>query len=292
MQLCSEGILANRQNIPINNHNNLSLSFPDVDVHLQLPEEVLDLQNPTLEVAFAPFGPGIGSQFVLPKGMIPVSPAVWLCFSPQKRFNKPAVLKLPHCCECKIKEDIKYLQFLKAKHDDISRDKSGQIVITFRPVDKMSSKFPLETHYGILEDNHFCIYCLAMYSGEEEVIGKINYCLTILKPTTYPKDENTKIYCILHLDLEGCKKVVLTSDTIAKINFSDHAYIQLMNEQTPEGYIIEEKLLQFNMENGRYDSALKIELDRDRAERCNWMITLQSEDKVINLTYKVIDAQI
>lgn len=208
MQLCSEGILTKRQVIPIKNRNDLSLPFPDVDAHLQLPEEVLDFQNPTLEVAFAPFGPGVGSQFVLPKRMIPVSPAVWLCFSPQKKFGNPAILKLPHCFECENKEDTKHLQFLKAEHDDISRDKSGQIVVTFRPVDQALSQFPLGTRYGTLEDSHFCIYCLAEYGGEGEVIGNINYCLTILKPVTYPKDENTKIYCILHFDLEGCKKVL------------------------------------------------------------------------------------
>ena len=212
MQLCSEGILTQRQIIPINNHNDLSLSFPDIDAHLQLPEEVLDFQNPTLEVAVAPYGPGVGSQFIFPKGMIPVSPAVWLCFSPQKKFNNPAILKLPHCCESESQEDTKHLQFLKAEHNDISQDKGGQIVVTFRPVDKTLSKFPLGTRYGILEDNHFCIYCLAEYGGEEEVIGKIKYCLTILKPATYPKEENTKIYCILHLDLEGCKKVIINSD--------------------------------------------------------------------------------
>ena len=208
MQLCSEGILTKRKIVPINNHNNLSLSFPDVGAHLQLPEEVLDFQNPTLEVAFAPFGPGVGSQFILPKGMIPVSPAVWLCFSPQKKFSNPATLKLPHCFEPENQEDTKHLQFLKAEHDDISRDKGGQIVVTFRPVDKSSTKFPLDTHYGILEDRHFCIYCLGAYGSEEEVIGKINYSLTILTPTTYPKVElSTKVYCILHFDLDGCRQV-------------------------------------------------------------------------------------
>ena len=206
MQLCSEGILTRRQIIPIN-RNHLSLSFQDVDVHLQLPEEVLDYPSPSLEVAFAPLGPGIGSQFVLPDGMIPVSPAVWLCFSPQKKFDNPAILKLPHCFECKNQKDTKYLQFLKAEHDDISRDNGDQIA-TFRPIDRALSKFSPGTQYGILEDRHFCIYCLAVYSLEEEVIGKVNYRLTILKPATYPKDEiSTKIYCIFHLDLEGCRKV-------------------------------------------------------------------------------------
>jgi hypothetical protein len=61
--------------------------------------------------------------------------------------------------------------------------------------------------------------------------------------------------------------------------------IQLVKEQTPEGYAIttEEKLLQFNNieidSDERYDSALEIRLDRDRAEACQWMIALQSENK-------------
>ena len=208
MQLCSEGILTQRQIIPINNHNDLSLSFPDVDIHLQLPEEVLDLQSPAIEVAFAPLGPGVSSRFILPDGMIPVSPAVWLYLSPQKEFNDPAILKLPHCFEYKNHDNTKYLQFLKAEHDDISQDKSGQSIVTFRPVDRASSKFPHGTHYGTLEDHHFCIYCLAAYSSEEDIRGKVNYCLTTVRPTTYPKDEiSMKIQCILHFDLSGCRQV-------------------------------------------------------------------------------------
>lgn len=50
-----------------------------------------------------------------------------------------------------------------------------------------------------------------------------------------------------------------------------------MKEQTPVGYTTEEHLLQFKE---RYDSALEIKLDRDRAEACQWMITLQSDNKV------------
>ena len=51
-----------------------------------------------------------------------------------------------------------------------------------------------------------------------------------------------------------------------------------MKEQTPAGYTTEEHLLQFNIET---DSALEIKLGRDRTETCEWMITLQSDNKVI-----------
>ena len=59
-----------------------------------------------------------------------------------------------------------------------------------------------------------------------------------------------------------------------------------MKEQTPDGYFTEEKLLQFkiekNIETERYDWALEIKLDKDRAESRQWMITLQSENKARN----------
>ena len=60
-----------------------------------------------------------------------------------------------------------------------------------------------------------------------------------------------------------------------------------MKEQTPGGYVTEEKLLQFNTEENietetRYDWALEIKLDKDRAESRQWMITLQSENKARN----------
>jgi hypothetical protein len=57
-----------------------------------------------------------------------------------------------------------------------------------------------------------------------------------------------------------------------------------VKEQIPDGYATEEKLLQFNNieidSDERYDSALEIRLDRGRAEACQWMITLQSDNKV------------
>ena len=56
-----------------------------------------------------------------------------------------------------------------------------------------------------------------------------------------------------------------------------------MKEQTPDGYVTEVKVVQFNTEENigteRYDWALEIQLDKDRAEGRQWMITLQSENK-------------
>ena len=53
-------------------------------------------------------------------------------------------------------------------------------------------------------------YCCTNFSVVyiiEEDLGKVNYCLTILKPKYYPADEYIRIYCILHFNLEGSKRV-------------------------------------------------------------------------------------
>ena len=160
MQLCSEGILTSRQTFPIDSQESLSFTFKDSNIHLQLPPEVLNYPDPSIEAAFAPLGP-IGPQFIIPDGMIPVSPAVWVCFFPQKKFSNPAMLKLPHCFECNSSEDSKFLYFLKAEHEGIV-DECGQISIKFEKVTKIQSEFPPNKHFGLLTDHHFCIYCLAV----------------------------------------------------------------------------------------------------------------------------------
>ena len=206
MQLCSEGILSQRRLYHLNNEESLSISSENEDFHLQLPHEALSLPNPSLELAFAPLGP-VGPHFIFPDGMIPVSPAVWICFSPSKEFLDPAILRLPHCFECTSAEDLNSIVFLKANHKSITKDERGQSVIKFEKVDKSQSEF--YPHYGLLRERHFCMYCLAVEERSQEgsVLGKVNYCLTILKPKRYPTNESLRIYCILHFNLKDCKRV-------------------------------------------------------------------------------------
>ena len=147
--------------------------------------------------------------------MIPVSSAVWLCVSPYEKFQSPAILEISHCFSCSSSKDAKLLRFLKAEHKSIKRDEYGNLTITFEEVDPDKSEFPPEERTGTLQDNHFCFYCLGAVNEEKEVLSKINYCLTILKPKYYSTKENMKIYCILHFDLEGCKKVISIIITLA-----------------------------------------------------------------------------
>ena len=204
MQLCSEGILSQRQILPITSSKQLNLSFEEYDVHLQLPQEALK-ESMSLEVAFAPFshtGP-----FVFPEGMVPISPIVWFCSDPQKKFAEPAIIQLPHCFMCKSLEDSSLLYVLKAEHQDISVDENGQTIIEFKAVSQTQSDFPLDSQHGTLKDNHFCMYCVSYFGLREDILQKVQYQLTILRPVTYPREETKKIYCILHYNL--CKKVNL-----------------------------------------------------------------------------------
>ena len=173
-------------------------------VYITLPQEVVD-ENIQVESAFRPYGLGHYS-FILPEKMLPVSQALWLCAIPQKKFDHPAKIKLAHCFQSEDENHQNFITFLKADHEDIERDEDGQISVKFKEVERSQFEFP-SSSYGILLDRHFCIYCLAVYYEEMEILGKVNYCLTILKPNAYPKEKAAKVYCILHFDLEGCKQV-------------------------------------------------------------------------------------
>ena len=203
MELCSEGILSQRKVLPINESESLSLSFKEHDVHLELPQEVLQ-EKSSLEVAFAPYNNA--GPFEFPKGVIPVSPVVWFCVHPQKTFINPAAIKLPFSFECKTKEDAELLFFLKAEHKDITV-KDGQTVIKFETIDQIRSQFQPDSPYGVLKDHHFCIYCVGFSSLKEDVLKKVRYCLTIQKPLAFPRDEKKDIYCIFHYNLPGCRDV-------------------------------------------------------------------------------------
>ena len=197
MQLCCEGILSHKRTFHFNSQESLTVSCVDEDFYLQLPSEVLNYPNSSLEVAFASLGP-VGAHFKFPEQMIPVSPAVWLYFSPQKKFLVPAKLKLPHCFKCESLEESQHLTLLKAEHKDIKREENGYTSIAFSKVPKSPSHFHQEGQYYAANDYHFCIYCLAVEccSTEIQVLGKVNYCLTVLKPKWYPTDQNLRIYCI------------------------------------------------------------------------------------------------
>ena len=105
MQLCSEDVLSHRRTFKFINQESLTVTCKDGDFYIQLPSEVLNYHKPSLEIAFSPLGP-VGPHFLFPTGMIPVSPAVWLCFSPNRVFRNPAILKMPHCFDRRFKMSL------------------------------------------------------------------------------------------------------------------------------------------------------------------------------------------
>ena len=193
-----------RQQIQLNKQH---FSFEDHNIHLCFPQNALN-EHDFVEVAF---GLCSQSECILPKNMFPVSPLLWLCSFPQKHFVDSVKITLPHCVTCNNAEVSlsQFLHVLKAEHNSIGTDEDGHTVITFKEVDKKSN-FPTGSYQGTIEDHHFCIYCLGCYINEEDLfkdIVRVEYCLTIMKPKSYPKDEIRKIYCILHYNLDTCKKV-------------------------------------------------------------------------------------
>lgn len=67
----------------------------------------------------------------------------------------------------------------------------------------------------------------------------------------------------------------------APVYINKYIYTQLVKKQTPDGYEpVDEKLLQFK--TGRFESALEIHIDKLKAEGCGWVVTMESERKVIH----------
>ena len=65
-----------------------------------------------------------------------------------------------------------------------------------------------------------------------------------------------------------------------------HTHLQLVKEQIPKDYDTVTKYLQFT--TGRFESALQIKLNKAEAEKCGWVITIESEKKVILLCWASI----
>ena len=200
MELYARGILTKPRTVKPKTNE-----FVDIGcgISISLPQEVAEDEIP-IEVAFTPHGPGPTELLGIPNGTLIVSPILWVCAPQGKPFKEAAIIKLPHCLDCKTQKDSDLLTILKAEHDDVSVDEAGQFLVDFKKVD---AQFPPNQQYGIIRDNHFCLYCTKIRSYTVEELQRVNYCLSILKPSTFSATETQKIHCILHYDLEGCHQV-------------------------------------------------------------------------------------
>ena len=200
MELYARGVLTKPRTVKPKKNE-----FVDIGcgISISLPQEVIEDEIP-IEVAFTPYGPGPTELLGIPDGMPVISPILWVCAPQIKHFKEAATIKLPHCFDCKTQEDSDLLTVLKADHNDISVDEAGHLVVDFKKVD---AKFPPNKQYGIISDNHFCLYCIQIHPYSSEELQRVKYCLSILKPSTFSVSETQKIHCILHYDLEGCHQV-------------------------------------------------------------------------------------
>jgi len=125
-------------------------------------------------VPHGPLGP-----FDYPEGVKPVSPIVWFCSNPSITFEKPVAITIPHCLDCKSEEHSKSLAFFKANHNDYTVNCNGHRIFHFKKAEGIAS-FSLNTSSGTLHAEHFCFYCVGVYSREDT--AQANFCLITAKP--------------------------------------------------------------------------------------------------------------
>ena len=184
-------------------------------------------------VATSPLGP-----FIFPEGLSSViSPIVWLCSVPQRSFSKLAKLKIPHCAHIdSIVKNHSGLRLLKADHTNVKLNKLGQRVIEFEDITSKHAgrlTFDCDNLYITVKDNHFCLYCLSDRYYLKEHLVNINFCLTIVEPSGPDNHECYNIYCILHYNLDTCKKVrsIIMFKLRSMIDF-DTASHNIINRQS------------------------------------------------------------
>jgi len=146
---------------------------------------------------YGPFGP-----FDYPEGVKPVSPIVWFCSNPSITFEKPVAITIPHCLDCKSEEQSKCLAFFKANHDDYTVNCNGQRIFHFKKAEGIAS-FSLNISSGTLHAEHFCFYCVGVYSREDT--AQANFCLITAKPVQIQR--RCRIHFCLTYFLETCLKV-------------------------------------------------------------------------------------
>ena len=198
MELYARGVLTKPRTVKPKKNEIVNIGC---GISISLPQEV----EIPIEVAFTPYGPGPTELLGIPDRTLVVSPILWVCAPQVKHFKEAATIKLPHCFDCKTQEDPDlYLTTLKADHNDISVDETGQLVIDFKKID---AQFPPKQQYSIICDSHFCLYCSAIRHYSDETLQRVKYCISILRPSIFSNTETQKIHCILHYDLQGCHQV-------------------------------------------------------------------------------------
>ena len=126
-----------------------SLLWEEHGFRMHIPQDAL-LPNETCLVSVKAIVAGL---FQFPEGTERVS-AVY-AISSSLPFNKPVMTELQHCVQLDNSEQGKYMSFAVAQHDPSS------ICYQFQPL--AGGLFHANSHYGILEQDHFCILTILKY---------------------------------------------------------------------------------------------------------------------------------
>ena len=162
-----------------------------------IPEHLGSVSIQCGVIPYGPLGP-----FEYPDGVKSVSPIVWFCSNPSITFEKPVEVIIPHCLDCESEEHSKSLAFFKANHDDYTVDHNGQRIFHFKEAEGIASFSP-STSSGTLHTEHFCFYCVGVYSREDT--AQANFCLITAKPVQVQR--RCRIHFCLTYFLATCLKV-------------------------------------------------------------------------------------
>jgi hypothetical protein len=136
-------------------------------------------------MAYGPCG-----RFVCPKGLTVISPIIWFMSEPEVHFQKPVVLRMQHCSS-----DYSSIGVLKGRHDDTSE------LFQISKIDV--ERDTTEEGYVSLSIDHFCIYCLGVYS--EEHVENTRLCIIPIE--RWGRQEKEVIFCVTYC-LDTCKEAV------------------------------------------------------------------------------------
>ena len=162
-----------------------------------IPEHLGSVSIQCGVIPYGPLGP-----FEYPDGVKPVSPIVWFCSNPSITFEKPVEIIIPYCLDCESEEHSKSLAFFKANHNDYTVNRNGQRIFHFKEAEGITF-FSLSSFSGTLYAEHFCFYCVGVYSREDT--AQANFCLITAKPVQMQR--TCRIHFCLTYFLATCLKV-------------------------------------------------------------------------------------
>lgn len=138
-------------------------------------------------MAYGPCGP-----FACPEGATIISPIIWFMSDPEVQFCKPVHLKMQHCST-----NCNNIGVLKGYHDSPHTDS-----FQMNKIDVDWEKDSEDDDYVCLSIDHFCVYCLSIYT--QEYVEKAQLCIIPIEG--YKAQEKEVIFCVTYC-LDTCTQV-------------------------------------------------------------------------------------